>query len=1181
MSQFSLNIFFGQMQRLSGQKVQGLLNKYEDDLKKLSLVDANQIFNFLDKKFETIERWHQGPGMVDILTFKRVATRIPELSRYVFEEIENMNNLHPTIQVEVAFLFDENERMNLLRNFGNKLSSIFVQELILALNNENQARMMVEYKKTILAGGLNLLLSFLGTLEISNQRKFLHIIKEEICNMETKDFIAIVLGIYSENIEYFFNEYCEIIDRFEDNDIIDFLSMLQGDGLILFSEMFKSRIANIPASALMYKLGTSIDDEKQLYKIWSNNQDKLSELSDNYFNLVVSRLDDESRLNSLTDFKERYNKMGVEELLDLFMFDKDEFKVKLFVEYQDRINTIDDKKFVKYINENINDASLRNKLFLLYKDKVCKMSDEDFIYFVSSYCEVNLKYVFGDLNETKKGLVDYIFANFNERLKSIGIESIPKLFEDSHACLQHKYLEILEENIKKLILDKTYIERLLRAVWGDSRNEILESFPVEFGSLTAEDWYGLQNVIGNQEYKSVEKYLISCQVDGFDFIDNEKLLSNSNLKRMFYYFEQNVQSKLLSLYTELAENKENDKLLAIYEDVMTKVIDEDTEYVLSSYSIMKLLVLLRVLLKYHIINDKDDYYLMFKELYFHKLISKLEMEKQENVNLVKDSLFYRLIKGSISSTSLMSIHTLKGLIFFSKNVISIGDRDNINVYAPAEIEKFVVNLNEEQVVSLNNKLFKQVCKYLFDNYKDDNPTREQVRNLAIRLYMSVGYNHSKRLIDLHVAFTRYEFIFNGINIKRIKMNENGEPAINKKLIDFMFGSNMNDDNTNINRLLQDKIPDFERKFAEIYNGWETIYQNLNGNVTVARVLKWFEDNKILLNPDEYRLAAVIGEIGNDEKNLLKARELYADMKQRKFSTIPKIMGSYNDEYTYEMLDLDDPLGLVVGYITRCCFLIDGASRTALFHSAQSKDGRIFIVRKNGELIAQSWVWRNGNLVCFDNVESRGSFDYNILLETYKKASKDIIAVSSKNESTKEQVKLVTFGGGYSKIAKPKEKVPTGKIHTPRVEKHVYSDAEYEQFILASNGESELYYGDVQANYVDARSNIARYSRLSLLEREDKSNIIKKIREIDYIKNGNIREIDFNAYKYAALADDWYLLLTNTGEVECVLLDTDERAREEIYTEIDNLPKIFSEMGIGDEAKSVGGKVLALVKGSDM
>ena len=60
--------------------------------------------------------------------------------------------------------------------------------------------------------------------------------------------------------------------------------------------------------------------------------------------------------------------------------------------------------------------------------------------------------------------------------------------------------------------------------------------------------------------------------------------------------------------------------------------------------------------------------------------------------------------------------------------------------------------------------------------------------------------------------------------------------------------------------------------------------------------------------------------------------------------------SIHEGSTYEMLDLDDPLGLAVGYITRCCFLIDGASRSALYHSAQSKDGRIFVVRKDGELV---------------------------------------------------------------------------------------------------------------------------------------------------------------------------------------------------------------------------------------
>ena len=34
-----------------------------------------------------------------------------------------------------------------------------------------------------------------------------------------------------------------------------------------------------------------------------------------------------------------------------------------------------------------------------------------------------------------------------------------------------------------------------------------------------------------------------------------------------------------------------------------------------------------------------------------------------------------------------------------------------------------------------------------------------------------------------------------------------------------------------------------------------------------------------------------------------------------------------------------------------------------------KNGRLFLIRDNeGNVVAQSWVWRNGNTICFDNIE---------------------------------------------------------------------------------------------------------------------------------------------------------------------------------------------------------------------
>lgn len=1181
MNKFSINIFLSQIGRLPAKDVQKLVEEHLDDLQKMSIVDANQIFNFVENKFKIVSGWQNSEGMIDIMTFKMIATKLPDLSKYTFEEIDNINKLNPTIQVELAYILKEDEKLNLLNNFGDKLATLVVQNFILALSPENQKRMIVKFKNKICDS--KLLLSFTGALQPENQRFFLSTINDYLACLDADSISTIVTGIYEENLEFFFTECHECIESFDEKDFIKFLTMLSGDGLILCSKHFETKIKDIPAEVLMYKLGMYVDDPDQIYNIWKSNSNKLTELSNAYFNLIIGRLDDNSRLNSLSDFKERYNSMEAKELLDLFEFDYEEFKTKLFIEYKEKISEIDGKVFIDYVNENINKSTLRNKIFLLYKDYLCGLSDEDFIYFIHNYSENNLKYSWriDEKETTKEKLIDFIFTNFSERLKTITSEFIPRLFSDSDSCLQHKYVDVLSESIKQLIHEKTYINNLLSSVWGDSKKEILTTFLEQFKELSAGDWYGLLNVIHGNEYNIIEKLLLECDIENFDFIDKETLLNDSNTKRMFYYFERNLQNKMFVKYTELAKSNKHEELMVKYEELMTKIVDEDAENVLIDYNCINLLVLLRVLLKNHIINDKDDYYQMFKEMYMSKLLDSLDKENPENINLIKDSLFYRLVKGSVNPTMLISIKTLKGLIFFNKNIIGINGRDNINMYAPAEIEPFVENLTEEQVIALNNKLFKQICEKLLENYKEEHPEKSSIRNLAIRLYLSVGYQNAKRLIDLKVPFTRYEYIFNGIDIKRIKLNENGEPIINKKLNDFMFGSNLSDDNTNINRLLQDKIPEFEKRFADIYNGWETIYQNLNGNVTVVRILKWFEENKVLLNPDEYRLSPVLSEIGTNERNLSKARQLYNDMKNRGFSTIPKVSGSYNEEeYTYEMLDLDDPLGLVVGYITRCCFLIDGASKSALFHSAQSKDGRIFVVKKDGELIAQSWVWRNGNLVCFDNVESRGRYDWDVLLETYKKAAQNILEVSAKDEDTKEQIKLVTFGGSYSKISLPKEQVPRNKIQTPRVDNDIYTDASYDQFILASNGEQELYYGDVKAQYKDTRKKPDKYVELQLLDREQKSSIIKRIRSIEFTKTGNIRAIDFDNYKYACIADDWYILLNNNGEVECTLLENDNRAREELYEEIDKLEKTFTEMSVYANSKEVKSIVLSLVKGCE-
>jgi hypothetical protein len=75
------------------------------------------------------------------------------------------------------------------------------------------------------------------------------------------------------------------------------------------------------------------------------------------------------------------------------------------------------------------------------------------------------------------------------------------------------------------------------------------------------------------------------------------------------------------------------------------------------------------------------------------------------------------------------------------------------------------------------------------------------------------------------------------------------------------------------------------------------------------------------------------------------------------------------EYTLEKLDANDPAVLLIGLDTSCCQHISGAGRPCAVHSYEQADSAVYVLRKNGKIVAQSWVWHNQeNGVVLDSVE---------------------------------------------------------------------------------------------------------------------------------------------------------------------------------------------------------------------
>lgn len=116
------------------------------------------------------------------------------------------------------------------------------------------------------------------------------------------------------------------------------------------------------------------------------------------------------------------------------------------------------------------------------------------------------------------------------------------------------------------------------------------------------------------------------------------------------------------------------------------------------------------------------------------------------------------------------------------------------------------------------------------------------------------------------------------------------------------------------------------------------------------------------------LAEKVSERGYNQQDFERLQQIYNYAKMRVFSTIPRVHFE-TDEYICEMIRLDDPMALVIGKLTDCCQELGNAAESCMTHSAVDKTGRIFYIRdKEGRPIAQSWVWRNQNVLCFDNIE---------------------------------------------------------------------------------------------------------------------------------------------------------------------------------------------------------------------
>lgn len=322
-----------------------------------------------------------------------------------------------------------------------------------------------------------------------------------------------------------------------------------------------------------------------------------------------------------------------------------------------------------------------------------------------------------------------------------------------------------------------------------------------------------------------------------------------------------------------------------------------------------------------------------------------------------------------------------------------------------------------------------------------------------------------------------------------------------------------------------QISAIQRRFEEI----KTIYSNVN--LTLDLAVSYINNNKYEnVNTGNERVTQVAGLQNYSQQDFEILQQIYNYGKQRTFSSIPRVSSDKSvnlpsGTYHYEILRLDDPRAMSIGFESDCCQRLGEPAEVCMEHSMVDKNGRVFIITNTaGEVVAQSWVWRNKDVLCFDNIEVpdqkmwdngilRGQEDSGIrnqftddVLAIYKMVAHELIEVDEKvykelldsNKITQEQYEglrlgKITAGLGYSNIKGSLKTLPIDETILSRplpfkepvkLSRGLYTSDSTTQYILEERDDRKEFDGDTlpvhSDTYVEySDSNFTEKSLLSL------------------------------------------------------------------------------------------------------
>lgn len=757
--------------------------------------------------------------------------------------------------------------------------------------------------------------------------------------------------------------------------------------------------------------------------------------------------------------------------------------------------------------------------------------------------------------------VNFFFSTKSSSDKKKGATYIKKLidFYDEELSDDHKFYVLLHLNDNQLFEEyafkhyKLFQEKLNSVVFvEDYDDELIDLFDfqddldylgypyqAEWANFGPNTYYLLYTFFGDQlkffENNKIQRYIFKQ----FNYLShNQKLsiLCDALKKELSLEDFQTIVNSFPSYdgddqvdFTTLLQSVDNSKQMTYVLELFSSLYFSLSSHLSYTFSYLYNYAF-RLKVEEFDFEEKDNVDNLFSISYLKSLnkLEKMSLSERKKSSLylscfqtfLKTFLFHYF--DTVDDHDFFILELLFQRIIHHKKVFDILAIDNKkSLYHYYKTDRFVSSIDYplDMIKSYNAKQYLELRNlYISTFLKDDINLIVDALFLIPSLEL-FGYSWSKKVIQTNA--TSLEKLLSAVKDK------------NKDYIQQLKSVFMN-----ISPILYSKQ---EYSFDSFLVCFDMLYESYYEKITADKVKKCMDSISYLLFPNNYHIADNLELLnfvpkGRPLDDKIEGIKLYDQYRLRLLSSIPDISGSIGDCF-FSMVDMhsSEILSNGIGHyilpdtVASSCLTPNGTASSCLRHGALNPNGRFFKVFQQNNILAYSWVWRCGDVLCFDNIEvTKELLDIpnyeEVVYMSYKQAAEEIMQITKKEE--KGGVKLVTIGKNPIDVSNRYfEKLPlvndyTNSLFQPKSSEKLHlNDSSSKQIILAGKYKDSLSTEDVVPIYKYQRKSVKGFCDFDKLQLEKEMNAIY----FDYcIENNKKYKTIFNSYSDGYINEDWFV-----------------------------------------------------------